>query len=126
MNKAAVVGGLVCGLILSGSATKLFAQEGAVKQEGSVKVEADEPEYAFGTVKKVTGEMIVVSEFDYDTEAEKDVDYWLDSKTQVNGAPSVKEIATGDEVDVDYVVKDGKKKAVALSVAKPVEGEGNS
>ena len=120
MNKAAVFGVLVCGLILSGSVTAVVAQE-----EGAVKVEAD-AEYAFGTVKKVDADQILVTEFDYDTGEEKDVRYEVDSKTQVNGA-SLRDIAPGDEVDVDFIAdKTGKNKAVVLSVAKPVEGEGKS
>ncbi len=121
MNKASRVGWLVCGLILSGTATAVVAQ-----QEGTVHIEAKEPEYSFGTVKKVAPDQIVISEFDYDTGEERDVTYWVDPKVQLNGVNSLPEIAAGDEVDVDFMVKDGKNTAVVLSVAKPVEAEGTS
>ena len=82
-----------------------------------------EPEYAFGTVKSVAGDQITINEFDYDTGKENEATYWLDAKTEYDNVASAKEIAAGDEVDIDYLVKDGKKVAVAVSVAKPVEGE---
>ncbi len=83
----------------------------------------EEPEYAFGTAKSVEGDQLVINEFDYDTGEEKEAGYWVDSKTEYDNVASLKEIAAGDEVDIDYLVKDGKKTAVAISVAKPVEGE---
>ena len=82
-----------------------------------------EPDYAFGTVKSVNGDQLVINEFDYDTGEEKEAVYGLDSKTEYDNVASAKEIAAGDEVDIDYLVKEGKKTAVAVSVAKPVEGE---
>ena len=83
----------------------------------------EEPDYAFGTAKSVNGDQLVINEFDYDTGEEKEATYWMDSKTGFDNVGSAKEIAAGDEVDIDYLVKDGKKMAVTVSVAKPVEGE---
>ena len=83
----------------------------------------EEPEYAFGTVKNVSGDQLAINEFDYDTGEEKEVTYAVDSKTQFDNVASLKEVAVGDEVDVDYLEKDGKKVAVTVAVAKPLEGE---
>ena len=82
-----------------------------------------EPEYAFGTAKSVEGDKLVINEFDYDTGEEKEAAYETDAKTEYDNVASLKEVVVGDEVDIDYLVKDGKKMAVAISVAKPVEGE---
>ena len=82
-----------------------------------------EPEYAFGTVKSVGGDQLTINEFDYDTGKENEATYGLDSKTEYENVASPKEITAGNEVDIDYLVKDGKKVAVTVSVAKPVEGE---
>ena len=82
-----------------------------------------EPDYAFGTAKSVNGNELVINEFDYDTGEEKEVSYGLDAGTKYDNVASATEIAVGDEVDIDYLVKDGKKTAVAVSVAKPLEGE---
>lgn len=86
-------------------------------------VAVEEPEYAFGTVKSVAQDQIVVTEFDYDTGEEKEVAYSIDPQAEISGVSSLQEVAAGDEVDVDYLVKDGKNVAVALSFAKPVEVE---
>jgi len=86
-------------------------------------VKGEEPEYAFGTAKSVEGDKLVINEFDYDTGEEKEATYWADSKTEYDNVASLKEVAAGDEVDIDYLVKDDKKMAVTISVAKPVEGE---
>ena len=84
-----------------------------------------EPDYAFGTAKSVNGNQLVINEFDYDTGEEKEMTYLLDAGTKFDNVASAAEISAGDEVDIDYLVKDGKKTAVAVSVAKPVEGEEN-
>lgn len=83
----------------------------------------EEPDYAFGTAKSVNGDELTINEFDYDTGEEKEAVYYVDAQTEYDNVGSAKEIAAGDEVDIDYLVKDGKKVAVAISVAKPVEGE---
>ena len=107
-----------------------LAEEEAAKQSTAPAPEAaqpasqeEEPEYAFGTAKSVEGDKLVINEFDYDTGEEKEAAYWVDSKTEYDNVASLKEIAAGDEVDIDYLVKGDKKMAVAVSVAKPVEGE---
>ncbi len=83
----------------------------------------EEPDYAFGTAKSVSGDQLMINEFDYDTGEEKEAVYFVNGKTEYDNVSSVSEIAAGDEVDIDYLVNDGKKVAVAVSVAKPVEGE---
>ena len=115
------------------NAARALAAESTAAPETQPAVQADEPadvkpgqpepEYAFGTVKSVTADQITINEFDYDTGKENEAAYGLDSKTEYDNVASAKEIAAGDEVDIDYLVKDGKKVAVAVSVAKPVEGE---
>ena len=105
---------------------QVLAEEGMVGQTSAPAapaVEEEEPEYAFGTVKSVEGDKLVINEFDYDTGEEKEAIYWVDSKTEYDNVASLKEVAAGDEVDIDYLMKDDKKMAVAVSVAKPVEGE---
>ena len=114
------------------TAGRVLAEESAAAPAASAPAPAapeeakpgqPEPEYAFGTVKSVTADQITINEFDYDTGKENEAIYGLDSKTEYDNVASAKEIAAGDEVDIDYLVKDGKKVAVAVSVAKPVEGE---
>lgn len=95
----------------------------AAPEAAQPAVEEEELEYAFGTAKSVEGDTLVINEFDYDTGEEKEATYWVDSKTEYDNVASLKEVAAGDEVDIDYLVKGDQKMAVAISVAKPVEGE---
>ena len=84
---------------------------------------AEEPEYTFGTVKGITGDQIVINEYDYDTGEAKEATYFIDPAVELHNVAAASEIAVGDEVDIDYLVKGDKKTAVVLSVAKPIEGE---
>jgi hypothetical protein len=82
--------------------------------------EGPEPEYAFGTVKAINGQELTLTEFDYDTNKEREVTYTIDATAELNNVTSVAEIIVGDEVDVDYFVREGKNVAVVVAVAKPL------
>lgn len=102
----------------------LAAGAGVSRAEDAAPPTAEqEPEYTFGTVKSVTGDQMVINEYDYDTGEEKEATYAVDPAVELHNVAKVSEIAVGDEVDIDYLVKGGKKTAVVLSVAKPIEGE---
>ena len=83
---------------------------------------AEEPEYTFGTVKSVTAAQLVINEYDYDTGEEREATYAIDPAVELHNVAAVTEIAVGDEVDIDYLMKGNVKTAVVLSVAKPIEG----
>ena len=104
---------LACGLLATAGASVVARAEEV----------AEEPEYTFGTVKSVTGDQLVINEYDYDTGEEKEATYAIDPAVELHNVAKVTEIAVGDEVDVDYLVKGDKKVAVVLSVAKPIEGD---
>ena len=128
MKSRWIAAGLVFGLIGSAAGQALAEEDksdpGTQPAASSAAQPATpEPEYAFGTVKSVSGDQLTINEFDYDTGKENEATYGLDSKTEYDNIASAKEITAGNEVDIDYLVKDGKKVAVAVSVAKPVEGE---
>lgn len=80
----------------------------------------DELEYTFGTVKSVGKDEIVITEFDYDTGDEREVTYAVDPKVELNNVAALKEIAAGDEVDIDFLLEGEKKTAKVISVAKPL------
>lgn len=88
--------------------------------EEAVGVLEEETEFSFGTVKSITGDQLVVSEYDYESNADVDVTYQVPAETEFENAASLKEIAVGDSVDIDFLVKDGQKKAVAITVEKPL------
>lgn len=81
----------------------------------------EEPEYSFGVVKSASESELVISEFDYDSGADKGVAYVLNPETEWENVSSPSEVKEGDEVDIDYLVKEGKKVAVLVAVAKPLD-----
>ena len=118
-----VISILVVGLMGVGAVRLSFAEDAPEVTAPAEQPTEAEPDYAFGTVKNVSGDQLVINEFDYDSGEEKEVTYTVDSKTAYDNVASLKEVAVGDEVDIDYHEKDGKKVAVTVAVAKPLEGE---
>ena len=125
--KGIPVGIWALALVLGVGAGTLRAQEAApvkpASQAPAPPPAAEEPDYTFGIVKSVTADQIVITEFDYDAEKEVEAAYQIDPKAQLGDVASVQEIRAGDEVDIDYVTRDGMKVAVGIFVSKPVGGE---
>lgn len=78
----------------------------------------EETEYSWGTVSSVSSNQIVVSEYDYETDENSEVTYTLAPNTEFENVDSLKDIAVGDNVDIEYVVKNGKKVAKTITVEK--------
>ena len=91
-------------------------------EEAAAPTAEQEPEYTFGTVKSISGNQLVINEYDYDTGEEREATYVIDPSVELHNVVAVSEIAVGDEVDIDYLLKGNEKTAVVLSVAKPIEG----
>ena len=107
-----VVGLLVLGLFVSSLLDVSMAQE-----------EETETEYASGIVKSISGNQIVVSEYDDEYEIEIDEKYIIDPNTKYENVDSQKDISSGDYVEIGHVFEGGKKIAVLISVEKPTEEE---
>ena len=127
MKKMGVAFILALGFL--GTARAVFAAEANPPADAAAPSEAptaeQEPEYTFGTVKSVSGDQLVINEYDYDTGEEREATYAIDPAVELHNVAAVTEIAVGDEVDIDYLMKGNVKTAVVLSVAKPIEGEEN-
>ena len=80
-------------------------------------------DYAYGTVVEVSADRLVVSEYDEVLGTAANVTYTVDPQVTLYDVQSLAEIAVGDEVDIDYVVKDGARYATAIAVAKLSEDE---
>ena len=105
---------LVLGLLVGSMYGVSLAQE-----EGEEEIVAEEEiEYSWGTVKEISSDQIVVSEWDTDKSEEVDVVYIIDPKVRLKDVKSLKDIAVGDSVDIDYVVRDGKRVAKVIIVEK--------
>ena len=106
-----------------------FSQEEAAKPAVPAAAPAaaapaeEETDYSFGTVKSVSGDQMVVSEYDYESDKDVDVTYAADPAVKLENVDAVANIKAGDSVEIDFVTKDGKKVAKTISVEKPTEEE---
>ena len=78
----------------------------------------EETEYTWGIVSSVSSDQIVISEYDYDTEKEIEVTYAITSDTELKNVDSLKDIAIGGNVDIEYVVREEKRVAKIISVER--------
>ncbi len=72
--------------------------------------------YSYGTISNVSSNQIVVIEYDYDTGEEAAVTYTVDPDVKLYNADSLKDIASGSSVWVDYVVRKGEKVAMGIEL----------
>lgn len=70
---------------------------------------------AFGSVVKTSGTEIVISQYNSEKEADEEATYAVDPQTHIDGAATVSEIATGEEVEILYEEMDGGKVARFVS-----------
>ncbi|MFH1791659.1 MAG: hypothetical protein ABH885_06740 [Candidatus Omnitrophota bacterium] len=88
---------------------------------------ADESEYSYGSIIEVKGDanQIVVSEYDWDSDAEVNVTYVITPDTEIENSKLLKDIPKGAYIDIEYV-QDGQGNKVAkyLSVYEVESGEG--
>ena len=101
------------------------AEPAAEEAAQPVPAAADETEFSYGTVKSVTADQIVVSEYDYDTDKDVDVTYSVPAGTKFENVATLAEIKVGDAVDIDFLTKDGQKTAAAITVEKPTAEDEN-
>lgn len=79
------------------------------------------PEYAYGTVLSISGDQLVLTEYDLIQDQDVEVTYTLDPAIELENLNSLEDLAAGTNVDVDYFEKDGVKTAVYLAVETPLE-----
>ena len=121
MKQLLVVGILIFAISLGFISHMALAQEPVAPAAPAAATEeaADETEFSYGTVKSVTGNQLVVSEYDYDADKDIDVTYTVPPEAKLENVASVQEIAAGDIVDIDFVAKDGQKVVSLITVEKP-------
>ena len=90
----------------------------------SLAQEEEDMEYSWGTVSDVSSNRIVVTQYDYESSQEVDVTYTVDPNVELKNVDSLKSISIGDNVDINYVIKDGRKIAKVVAVEKPSYEEG--
>ena len=100
----------IVSIIIVFSSAQTFAQE-------------EDIAYSWGMVKSISSSQIVVTEYDYDNDEDVEVTYSVDPKVELIGVKSLKDIALGDSLDIEYVIQSGKKIAKVITVEKPFKAE---
>ena len=111
-------------LILSCGSLQAYAQEQTdVAEELPVPAvpAEDLTNYSYGTVVRASAQEIVLSEYDLATDGDVEVTYKIDPNVEMENIKAIEEVQPGDNVDLDYVEKDGVKTAVYI--AREVLGE---
>jgi hypothetical protein len=115
-----VVLGVLIGAIIVMLPYISVAQEAEEKAGAQEKVE--EKEYSYGKVTNVdeVKNEIVVSEYDWETNADIVATYLVAPDAKFENAASLKEVKVDNEVSIEYIKKeDGTKVAKFISVHKP-------
>ena len=99
-------------LIIVLAAPVVVSAQGAEKSSAAISVsEMDLSQYiySYGAVLKVGAAEIVLQEYDYDSDIEKEVVYQIDSAVKLDGFKAISDLAKEDVVEIYYLEQDGKK-----------------
>ena len=75
----------------------------------NVAVAQDEELYSYGTVISTSPTQITIEQYDIETDAQVNESFMIDANTKYEEGTTLKDIKTGDQVDIYYMEKDGKK-----------------
>ena len=95
----------------------------AVFSSGQIFAQEEDIEYSWSTVKSISSTQIVVIEYDYDNDEDVEVAYSIDPKVELRGVKTLKDIAVGDNLEIEYVIRGGKKVTKVIAVEKPSKAE---
>ena len=76
--------------------------------------------YSYGTVRSVSGHEIVVTEYDYDKDADTDVAYDV-SGAKFENVSSPSEIKPDDTIDFMFREENGRRVVINASVERPAK-----
>ncbi len=115
MRKLFFTVSLVLAFSFVSSQAVLFAQDEpatpAVPEEALT-----ESQFTYGTVIAVDAAVIKISEYDFETDTSEDVTYDVSPDIKCENVNSMKDVKEGDEVEIEYVMKDGKRAAISIYV----------
>jgi len=85
---------------------------------GTVLADEEEntTEYSWGIVTKISGKIINVLEYDYDTDEDVEVVYAVDPEVELKNIDSLQDLQKGDNIEIDFVVKGEKRIAKVISL----------
>lgn len=85
---------------------------------GIAAQQADENEYAYGTVVNITDSEIVLKEYNYEKEEFVEMNYKIAADVKVRNTDSLKAITPGNQVEILYSEKEGLKQALVVVLEK--------
>ena len=85
--------------------------------------EEEETQYSWGVVKIISPNQITITEYDYYSDEEIDFTYNIDKDAEIINVESIKDIKTGESVEIDYIMKNNKRFVKILAVIKSEEEE---
>lgn len=97
------------------SQTVLFAQDEPLAETTPIEPLTDS-QFTYGTVIAVDAATIKISEYDFETDTSEDVTYDVAPDVKCENVNSIKDVKEGDEVELEYVMKDGKRTAISIYV----------
>lgn len=86
-----------------------------------VQAQEDELESAFGEVVRISTDQIILKEYDYDADMDKEISYVINSETKFKNVESKDDIQAGGLVEIFFWNEDGKR--IAKIIEKDVYGE---
>jgi hypothetical protein len=76
--------------------------------------ENDEDKFSFGKVVSVAADSVTVKEYDFAKDADVEMSYTLTPETELGNINAIADLKVGDDIVIDYVEKDGKRKVTTL------------
>lgn len=73
-------------------------------------------QFTYGTVVSCSAQTMKISEYDFETDTSEDVTYDVAPDVKMENVKSISDIKEGDEVEIEYLMKDGKRTAVSVYV----------
>jgi len=82
----------------------------------SLAQDEESMDYSWGVVVEVSSDQVIVSEYDYDLDEEKDVVYKVNPDTELRNIEALEDLTEGDSIEINYVVeaKERIAKVIAL------------
>ncbi len=115
MKKLFFVLSLLLAFSLVSSQAMLFAQDEPLAATTPTEPLTDS-QFTYGTVISVDPAVIKISEYDFETDTSEDVTYDVSPDVKCENVNSIKDVKEGDEVELEYVIKDGKRTAISIYV----------
>lgn len=110
---------IICAIVFTGNAFISFAQNSNAAAAVKPPAPGTDVEISYGTFVKAPAGEIILSEYDAEKDANVNMSYVFDANSTLSNASSVDKIPAGADIDIYYVVANGKKAAKNVVVEPP-------